>query len=51
MPSKLKCGLMKFELEAGETLSWDFDIKDGELVMFVSPVKKWISLVWCIIIT
>jgi len=29
-----------FKLSAGDKLDWDFEVKDGEIVLIVKPAKE-----------
>lgn len=32
--------LKHFKLEAGDKLDWDFDVKEGKMIIIVTPIKK-----------
>lgn len=32
--------LKHFKLEAGDKLDWNFDVKEGKMIIIVTPIKK-----------
>ena len=32
--------LKQFNLKAGDKLDWNFDVKDGEIILLVKPLKQ-----------